>query len=81
MPVVLRLKRMGANKKPFYRVVATEKTSPRDGRFIEEIGYYDPKKNPSVIKIDKEKAVKWLKNGATPSVTVKSLLKKQGIKK
>ena len=80
MAVVLRLKRMGANKKPFYRIVATEKTSPRDGRFIEEVGYYDPKKNPAVIKIDKEKVLYWLKNGAKPSVTVKSLIKKQGIK-
>lgn len=81
MAVVLRLKRMGANRKPFYRIVATEKTSPRDGRFIEEIGYYDPKKNPAVIKIDKERALYWLKNGACPSTTVKSLMKKEGIKK
>ena len=55
MAVVLRLKRMGANKKPFYRVVVTEKTSPRDGAFIEEVGYYDPKKNPALIKIDAER--------------------------
>jgi len=81
MAVVLRLRRMGANKKPFYRIVAAEKTSPRDGRFIEEIGYYDPKKNPALIKIDREKALYWLKNGAKPSVTVKSLIRKQGIKK
>jgi len=81
MAVVLRLKRMGTNKKPFYRVVATENTSPRDGRFIEEIGYYDPKKNPATLKIDREKALYWLKNGARPSVTVASLLEKQGIKK
>ena len=80
MAVVLRLKRMGANKKPFYRLVATERTNPRDGRFIEEIGYYDPKKNPPLVKIDKEKALYWLKNGAKPSVTVASLFKKQGIK-
>lgn len=80
MAVVLRLKRMGGNKKPFYRIVATERSSPRDGRFIEEIGYYDPKKDPAIIKIDKERALYWLKNGATPSVTVKSLLKKQKIK-
>lgn len=80
MAVVLRLKRMGANQKPFYRIVATEKTSPRDGRFIEEIGYYDPKTNPADVKIDKEKALYWLKNGARPSVTVRSLLKKQSIK-
>ena len=80
MAVVLRLKKMGKNKNPFYRIVATEKTNPRDGRFIEEIGIYDPKKNPATIKIDKERALYWLKNGATPSITVKSLMKKQGIK-
>ena len=80
MAVVLRLKRMGANKKPFYRIVATEKASPRDGRFIEEIGYYDPKTNPADVKVNREKALYWLKNGAKPSVTVRSLLKKQGIK-
>ena len=79
MAVVLRLKRMGTNKKPFYRIVATEKTSPRDGRFIEEIGHYDPKKNPAAIKVNKERALYWLKNGAMPSVTVKSILKKAGI--
>ena len=80
MSVVLRLKRMGANKKPFYRIVAAEKTSPRDGRFIEQLGYYSPKKNPAEIKIDEKRATHWLKNGAKPSATVKSLLKKQGIK-
>ncbi|MFH1380791.1 MAG: 30S ribosomal protein S16 [Candidatus Omnitrophota bacterium] len=80
MAVVLRLKRMGTNKKPFYRIVATENTNPRDGRFIEEIGHYDPKTDPADIKIDKEKALRWLKNGAKPSTTVKSLLAKQGIK-
>ena len=80
MAVVLRLKRMGTNKKPFYRIVATDKRSPRDGRFIEEIGYYDPKKNPADIKINKERALYWLKNGAKPSETVRSLIKKQGIK-
>ena len=80
MAVVLRLKRMGTNKKPFYRIVATEKSNPRDGRFIEEIGYYDPKKNPAIIEIRKERALYWIKSGARPSVTVKSLFKKQGIK-
>ena len=80
MAVVLRLKRMGTNKKPFYRIVATDKRSPRDGRFIEEIGYYDPKKNPADIKIDRERVLYWLKNGAKPSETVRSLIKKQGIK-
>ena len=81
MSVVLRLKRMGANKKACFRVIVAEKTSPRDGRFIEELGYYDPRKNPASIKINGERASYWLKNGAQPSVTVKSLLKKQGIKK
>ena len=81
MAVVLRLKRMGTKKKAFYRIVATEKTNPRDGRFIEEIGYYDPKKNPPVIKVEKERALYWLKNGAKPSATVKDLIRKQGIKK
>ena len=80
MAVVLRLKRMGANKKPFYRIVATDKKSPRDGRFIEEIGYYDPKKNPAVIKIKEGRARWWLQHGAIPSETVRSLLKKQKIK-
>jgi len=80
MAVVLRLKRTGTNKKPSYRVVATEKTSPRDGRFIEELGHYNPKKNPSVIKLNAERVLYWLKKGAKPSVTVKSLIKKQGIK-
>ncbi len=81
MAVVLRLKRMGTNKKPFWRIVAADKRSPRDGRFIEELGYYDPMKNPSDIKIKKERAIYWLKNGAKPSETVKSLLKKAKIEK
>ena len=81
MAVVLRLKRMGTNKKPFYRIVATERSSPRDGRFIEEIGYYDPKKNPATVKVKKDRALYWLKNGAQPSVTVRSLFKKEGIKR
>jgi len=80
MAVVLRLKRMGTNKKPFYRIVATEKTSPRDGRFIEEIGFYDPKKDPALIRIKKDRALHWIKNGAKPSVTVKSIFRKEGIK-
>ena len=80
MAVVLRLKRMGANKKIFFRIVATEHTSPRDGRFIEEIGHYDPRKNPADIKIDRDKAAYWLSKGARPSITVKSLFKKQGIR-
>ncbi len=79
MAVVLRLKRMGANKKPFWRIVAADKRSPRDGRFIEQLGYYDPKKNPSDIKVKKERVEYWLKVGAKPSQTVRSLLKKEKI--
>ncbi|MBE6852193.1 MAG: 30S ribosomal protein S16 [Ruminococcus sp.] len=75
MAVKIRLKRMGAKKAPFYRVVVADSRYPRDGRFIEEIGYYDPTKTPSVIKIDTEKADKWIKNGAQPTDTVKKLIK------
>ena len=75
MAVKIRLKRMGAKKAPFYRVVDADSRYPRDGRFIEEIGYYDPTKTPSVIKIDTEKADKWIKNGAQPTETVKKLIK------
>ncbi len=77
--VKLRLKRMGAHKKPFYRIVAADARAPRDGKFIEEIGFYDPMTNPKNIKIDAEKAKKWLDNGAQPTETVKSLLKKAGV--
>ena len=77
--VKIRLKRMGAHKKPFYRIVVADVRSPRDGRFIEEIGYYNPLTNPAEIKIDSEKAQNWIKNGAQPTETVKSLLKKAGI--
>ena len=77
--VKIRLKRMGAHKKPFYRVVVADARAPRDGKFIEEIGYYDPMKEPKVINIDKEKAKKWLANGAQPTETVKTLFKKSGI--
>jgi small subunit ribosomal protein S16 len=73
------LKRMGAKKRPFYRVVVADSRSPRDGRFIEELGYYDPTTNPATVKIDEEKTLKWLATGAQASDTVKSLLKKQGI--
>ena len=73
--VKIRLRRMGAKKAPFYRVVVADSRYPRDGRFIEEIGYYDPTKGPSVVSIDKEKADKWLANGAQPTDTVKKLLK------
>ncbi|MCM1334796.1 MAG: 30S ribosomal protein S16 [Bacteroides sp.] len=78
MAVKIRLRRMGAKKAPFYRVVVADSRYPRDGRFIEEIGYYDPTKEPAVIKIDAEKAEKWIKNGAQPTDTVKKLLKKNG---
>ncbi len=81
MAVKLRLKRMGAKKKPFYRIVAADSRSPRDGKFIEEVGYYDPTKNPAVIKVDSEKALKWLSTGAIPTDTVRNLLSKEGIMK
>lgn len=78
MAVKIRLRRMGAKKAPFYRVVVADSRFPRDGRFIEEIGYYDPTKEPAVINIDNEKAQKWISNGAQPTDTVKALLKKNG---
>jgi len=77
--VKIRLKRIGAKKVPFYRVVVADSRSPRDGKFIEEIGYYNPLTDPAEVKIDAEKAKKWLDNGAQPSDTVKALLKKSGI--
>ncbi len=77
--VKIRLKRMGAHKKPFYRVVVADSRTPRDGKFIEEIGYYNPLVEPPAIKIDDEKAKKWLDNGAQPTETVKALFKKSGI--
>lgn len=76
MAVKIRLKRMGAHKRPFYRVVVADSRSPRDGRFIEEIGYYNPVSDPKIIKIDKEKADKWIANGAQPTEIVKKLLAK-----
>ena len=79
MAVKMRLRRMGAKKAPFYRVIVADSRSPRDGRFIEEVGYYNPMINPAEIKIDAEKAKKWIANGAQPTETVKSLLKKSGI--
>ena len=75
MAVKIRLRRMGAKKAPFYRVVVADSRYPMDGRFIEEIGYYDPTKNPADVKIDAEKAKKWIATGAQPTDTVKSLLK------
>ncbi len=79
MAVKMRLRRLGAKKAPFYRVVVADSRYPRDGRFIEEIGYYNPMTTPADIKIDAEKAKKWIANGAQPTETVKSLLKKSGI--
>jgi len=79
MAVKIRLRRMGAKKNPFYRVVVADSRFPRDGRFIEEIGYYDPTKNPAEVKIDGEKAKKWIGNGAQPTDTVKAILKKNGV--
>lgn len=79
MPVKIRLKRMGARKRPFYRVVIANSTSPRDGRFIDTIGHYDPCATPPVVSIDSEKAIRWLRNGAQPTDTTRALLKKQGI--
>ena len=78
MSVKIRLRRMGAKRQPSYRVVVADSRYPRDGRFIEEIGFYDPTKSPSVIRIDNEKAQQWLKNGAQPTDTVRALLKKSG---
>ena len=79
MAVKIRLKRMGAKIAPFYRVVVADSRYPRDGRFIEELGHYNPTTNPADIKIDIEKAQTWIKNGAQPTETVKSLLKKAGM--
>ena len=79
MAVKLRLKRMGAKQKPFYRIVAADSRSPRDGRFIETVGTYDPIKKPAIITIDEEKVMKWLGNGAEPTETVRSIFKKEGI--
>ena len=79
MAVKIRLKRMGMKKMPFYRVVVADERAPRDGRFIEEIGYYNPMTEPATIKIDAEKAQAWLKNGAQPTDTARTLLKKSGV--
>ena len=79
MAVKIRLRRMGAKKAPFYRVVVADSRFPRDGRFIEEIGYYDPTKEPAVVKIDAEKAKQWLDNGAQPTDTVREILKKAAV--
>ena len=79
MAVKIRLRRMGAKKAPFYRVVVADSRYPRDGRFIEELGTYNPLKEPAEVKIDAEKAQQWIKNGAQPTDTVKALFKKNGI--
>ncbi len=79
MATKIRLRRMGAKKAPFYRLVVADSRSPRDGRFIEEIGYYNPISEPAEIKINEEKVLKWLQTGAEPSETVKQLLKTTGI--
>ena len=79
MAVKIRLKRLGAKKSPFYRVVVADERSPRDGKFIEEIGYYNPLTDPVDIKIDAEKAAKWIKNGAQPTDTVRALIKKTDV--
>ena len=79
MAVKIRLRRMGAKKAPFYRIVVADARFPRDGRFIEEIGYYNPLKDPAEVKIDGDKAKDWIAKGAQPTDTVKALLKKNGV--
>ncbi|MBQ6000138.1 MAG: 30S ribosomal protein S16 [Clostridia bacterium] len=79
MAVKIRLRRMGAKKAPFYRIVVADSRYPRDGRFIEELGTYNPKAEPSEFKVDAEKVQAWIRNGAQPTDTVKALLKKNGI--
>ncbi len=79
MAVKIRLTRIGSKKAPFYRIVVADSRFPRDGRFVEELGYYNPLTEPAEIKIDAEKAKTWIKNGAQPTDTVKSILKKAGV--
>ena len=79
MAVKIRLKRMGSKKNPFYRVVVADAKAPRDGRFIDELGYYNPLTEPAEIKLDAEKVSKWVKTGAQPTDTVRALIKKAGI--
>ncbi|MBQ7645681.1 MAG: 30S ribosomal protein S16 [Clostridia bacterium] len=79
MAVKIRLRRMGAKKSPFYRIVVADSRYPRDGRFIEEIGYYNPVTEPADIKVDVDKAKKWISNGAQPTDTVRAILKKNGV--
>ena len=79
MAVKIRLRRMGAKKAPYYRIVVADSRYPRDGRFIEEIGFYNPMVEPAEVKVDAEKAKKWIANGAQPTDTVKALFKKHGV--
>ncbi|MBQ3861648.1 MAG: 30S ribosomal protein S16 [Clostridia bacterium] len=79
MMVKIRLRRMGGKKAPFYRIVVADSRYPRDGRFIEEVGYYDPMKEPVVLKVDEDKVKNWLEKGAQPTETVKALLVKNGV--
>lgn len=81
MAVKLRLKRMGAKKSPFYRIVAADSRMPRDGRFIEQLGTYDPRQNPAAVTLKEEAVLAWLEKGAQPSDTVKSILRQQGVMK
>jgi len=79
MAVKIRLRRMGAHKAPFYRIVVADSRSPRDGRFVEEIGYYNPLTEPATVKFDEEKVLQWIKNGAQPTDVVKRLFVKSGL--
>ncbi|MBE3594773.1 MAG: 30S ribosomal protein S16 [Candidatus Carbobacillus altaicus] len=81
MAVKIRLRRLGAKKRPFYRIVVADSRSPRDGRFIEEIGYYNPLVDPAEVKVEMERALYWLKNGAQPTDTVRTLLRRAGVLK
>ena len=81
MAVKIRLKRMGAKKSPFYRIVAADSRMPRDGRFIEQLGTYDPRQNPAVVTVKEEEVLAWLNKGAQPSDTVRNILSKEGIMK
>jgi small subunit ribosomal protein S16 len=81
MAVKIRLRRMGAHKAPFYRIVVADSRAPRDGRFIEEIGYYNPLTEPATIKVNEEKATKWVSNGAQPTDVVKRLFAQAGLNK
>ena len=79
MSVKIRMRRMGSKRKPFYRIVVADSRMPRDGRFIEEVGYYNPLNNPDEVKLEEDKIFEWLEKGAQPSDTVRSLLSKAGL--